>query len=107
VSANPTDRQRLAAILDEEEVVLAVTRDGVPGVLALVEQREAHAKRLGAAGVCGAVANLLRDTKPTAREYDGIRVAYGAALDAAGLTDRGEHAEDARPPDEPERETTP
>lgn len=85
---------RMAAILDEEEVVLVVTRDGIPGVLALIEQRETDAKRLGAAGVCGAIANLLRDSKPWGAEYEGIRAAYGVALDAAGLSERGEYTEE-------------
>jgi hypothetical protein len=37
------------------------------------------------AGVAGAVANLLRATDRTDPAYDGVRRAYGVALEAAGL----------------------
>lgn len=37
--------------------------------------------------VCGAIANLLRSAElETPEFYQGVRRAYGAALDAAGLT---------------------
>lgn len=38
-----------------------------------------------AADVAGAVANLLRATAATDPAYDGVRQAYGVALEAAGL----------------------
>jgi len=40
---------------------------------------------LEAASVCGAIANLMRDTDVSDARYEGIRQAYGVALDAAGL----------------------
>lgn len=38
-----------------------------------------------AASVCGAIANLMRDADVSDAQYEGIRQAYGVALDAAGL----------------------
>lgn len=38
-----------------------------------------------AADLAGAVANLMRATDPTDPAYDGVRRAYGVALEAAGL----------------------
>jgi hypothetical protein len=38
-----------------------------------------------AASVCGAIANLMRDTDISDAQYEGVRQAYGVALDAAGL----------------------
>lgn len=40
---------------------------------------------LNAASVCGAIATLMRDTDLSDAQYEGIRQAYGVALDAAGL----------------------
>lgn len=41
--------------------------------------------RPDAAVVCGAIANLMRDAGVSDAQYEGIRLAYGVALDAAGL----------------------
>lgn len=41
--------------------------------------------QLGAATVCGAIANLLRNADVSDAQYEGIRLAYKAALEAAGL----------------------
>lgn len=47
----------------------------------MVEQESAGR----AADVAGAVANLLRATDSTDPAYEGVRRAYGVALEAAGL----------------------
>lgn len=41
-----------------------------------------------ASDVAGAVAGLMRDTDSTDPAYEGVRRAYGVALEAAGLVPR-------------------